>query len=468
MEAPWDSSTEELPANDCFVFADKAHLLNIGCYRFDPARFPFLTAELGGGVQVTYNRRPRVSGTDTGANSLVKLGSGANLLGYYVYHGGTNPVGERTTLQESRSVGNSCDLPAFSYDFQAPLREYGTVADSFRDIRMLAMFLQDFGETLAPMDAVIPDDSPRDPENTEALRTAVRTDGKSGFLFINNYQRRRTMKRHENVRLRAGDVAFPPITVEPGEYFFLPFHMKLGNTELVSAAATPLCRLRDGFVFYADRDPQYRWNGPAAKVLTLSREDAKNAVKVRFDDEYLLICEQPVIETEEGVFCLARRDIALKSYPPLPDAQGATDGALTRYEISVPRSDVVLRVQPRMRVSDLYREYELILEGTVTGEDVFLRVDYEGDQAELLLDGRKVADDYYRGEPWEIGLKRWDFPKTMLLRIFALPQGAPVFTDEPLTYDHGRALRLNGVTAQEEFRIRLTPETLAFASEGDL
>ena len=455
VEAPWDSSTEELPANDCFVFADKAHLLNIGCYRFDPARFPFLTAELGGGVQVTYNRRPRVSGTDTGANSLVKLGSGANLLGYYVYHGGTNPVGERTTLQESRSVGNSCDLPAFSYDFQAPLREYGTVAESFREIRMLAMFLKDFGETLAPMDAVIPDDSPRDPEDTETLRTAVRTDGRTGFLFINNYQRRRAMRRHENVLLRAGDVEFPVITIEPGEYFFLPFHMKLGNTELLSAVATPLCRLRDGFVFYADRDPQYRWNGPAAKVLTLSREDAKNAVRVKTDDEYLLICEQPVIETAGGVFCFARKDIELKSFPALPGVQGAAEGALTRYEIPIPRSDVVLRVQPRMRMSDLYREYELVLEGTVTGEDVFVTVDYEGDQAELLLDGSKVADDYYRGEAWEIGLKRWDFPQTLLLRIFAMPQGVPVFTDEPLAYENGRALRLNGVTAQEEFRIRL-------------
>ena len=186
VEAPWDSSVEELPANDCFIFADKEHLPNIGSYRFDPARFPFLTAELGGGVQVTYNRRPRVSGTDTGASSLVKLGSGANLLGYYVYHGGTNPVGERTTLQESRSVGNACDLPALSYDFQAPLREYGSAAESFREIRMLAMFLKDFGETLAPMDAEIPPDAPRDPEETATLRTAVRTDGRSGFLFINN------------------------------------------------------------------------------------------------------------------------------------------------------------------------------------------------------------------------------------------------------------------------------------------
>ena len=88
---------------------------------------------------------------------------------------------------------------------------------------------------------------------------------------------------------------------------------------------------------------------------------------------------------------------------------------------------------------------------------MFLTVDYEGDQAELLLDGRKIADDYYRGEPWEIGLKRWDFPKTMLLRIFAMQKGAPVFTDEPLACENGRALRLNGVTAQEEFRIGLRP-----------
>ena len=33
--------------------------------------------------------------------TFVKLGSGCNLLGYYMYHGGTNPEGKRTTLQES-------------------------------------------------------------------------------------------------------------------------------------------------------------------------------------------------------------------------------------------------------------------------------------------------------------------------------------------------------------------------------
>ena len=461
VEEPWHSSIEELPANDCFIFADKEHLPNIGKYLFDPSLFPFLTAELGGGLQVTYNRRPRVSASDVGAASLIRLGSGANLLGYYVYHGGTNPAGEKYTLEESRSVGNSCDLPAFSYDFQAPIREYGSIAESFREIRMLSMFLRDFGEALAPMDAVIPADSPRDPEDMSTLRTAVRTDGTSGFLFINNYQRRRQMKKHENVRLCAGDVRFSPIDILPGEYFFFPFHMKLGETELISAAATPLCRLRDGFVFYADRDPQYRWSGSPAKVLTLSREDAKNAVKVKLDNEYLIICKQPVIETKDGVFCLARSDVELKIFPAPPDSATATENEWTRYTLPLPKSDVKLRLDPLMKVSDLYREYELCLDGTITGDDVFLTVDYEGDQAELILDGRKVADDYYRGERWEIGLKRWDFPRKMRLRIFALTQGAPVFTDEPMKFENGRVLRLNGVNAKEEFRIRIAPEILS-------
>jgi hypothetical protein len=237
--------------------------------------------------------------------------------------------------------------------------------------------------------------------------------------------------------------------------------MMLGETELISAAATPLCRLRDGFVFYSDRDAQYRWNGKPAKVLTLSREDAKNAVKVKFDDEYLIICSQPVIETSDGVFCLARKDVELKIFPNLPDSAGNAENKPSGYTLPLPESDIKLTVNPLMKVSDIYREYELLLDGTITGDDIFLTVDYEGDQAELILDGKKAADDYYRGESWEIGLKKWDFPRKMLLRIFAMTQGAPVFTDEPLNFENGRALRLNGVTVKEEFRIQISPKILS-------
>ena len=84
------------------------------------------------------------------------------------------------------------------------------------------------------------------------------------------------------------------------------------------------------------------------------------------------------------------------------------------------------------------------LPGRYRGKDGHIRISRDTDilglcvlGLELLLDGRTVADDFYRGEAWEIGLKRWDFPKVLLLRVFAMQQGAPVFTDEPLTYENG-------------------------------
>lgn len=53
--------------------------------------------------------------------AVVKLGSGSNLLGYYMYHGGTNPEGKLTTLNENQRTPGTYnnDLPVMTYDFQA-------------------------------------------------------------------------------------------------------------------------------------------------------------------------------------------------------------------------------------------------------------------------------------------------------------------------------------------------------------
>ena len=58
--------------------------------------------------------------------ALVKLGSGSNLLGYYMYHGGTNPEGKTYLNENQRTKGtNYNDMPVKNYDFQAPLGEFG-------------------------------------------------------------------------------------------------------------------------------------------------------------------------------------------------------------------------------------------------------------------------------------------------------------------------------------------------------
>ena len=74
----------------------------------------------------SYHRRVYVYPQDAYSLAIVKLGSGSNLLGYYMYHGGTNPEGHAYLNEMQRTpYTNWNDLPVKTYDFQAPLGEFG-------------------------------------------------------------------------------------------------------------------------------------------------------------------------------------------------------------------------------------------------------------------------------------------------------------------------------------------------------
>ena len=85
-------------------------------------QYPYLTCEIGGGMMNSYHRRILVNPKDVEATTLIKLGSGSTLLGYYMYHGGVNPEGRLSTLMESQDTGYWNDMPVKNYDFQAPAR----------------------------------------------------------------------------------------------------------------------------------------------------------------------------------------------------------------------------------------------------------------------------------------------------------------------------------------------------------
>ena len=80
----------------------------------------------------------------------VMLGSGVNLYGTYMFQGGENPDGKLTTLQESQATGYPNDVPIKSYDFQAPLGEFGEERASFRKLKVFQYFLNDFGDVPRP------------------------------------------------------------------------------------------------------------------------------------------------------------------------------------------------------------------------------------------------------------------------------------------------------------------------------
>ena len=172
-DAPWDSSIAKLPPAEVYAFRFQSRVaanVNADRGRGEPSALPpaadslpYLTAEIGGGIEDTYHRRPVIAADDIAALVPVMLGSGVNLYGTYMFQGGENPDGELTTLQESQETGYPNDLPIKSYDFQAPLGEFGQERASLRKLKVFDYFLNDFGADLAPMQVHAPAVSPATP-----------------------------------------------------------------------------------------------------------------------------------------------------------------------------------------------------------------------------------------------------------------------------------------------------------------
>jgi hypothetical protein len=228
----------------------------------DVAQYPYLTCEIGGGMMNSYHRRILVNPADVDSTTLVKLGSGSTSPGYYMYHGGVNPEGKRTTLQESQATEYWNDLPVKSYDFQTCVGEYNQIRPQYHLLRRLHLFLHEWGDALARMDVFLPDERPVGKDDTNTLRWCVRSDGSSGFVFVNNYERLRYLPPKRDVqftvKLPSSTMTFPAksMTVPAEARFFWPFNFDLGHgVNLAWATAQPLCAVDDEevrTVFFAE------------------------------------------------------------------------------------------------------------------------------------------------------------------------------------------------------------------------
>jgi beta-galactosidase len=265
-DAPWDGSIHKLPPADVYAFRFHSRVnANVnaggegahGAPKDAQDQVPYLTAEIGGGIEDTYHRRPVIGPDDIGAMFPVMLGSGVNLYGTYMFQGGENPDGNLSTLQESQRTGYPNDLPIKSYDFQAPLGEFGQERESFRKLKVFEYFVSDFGAELAPMMVHAPDDVPENPKDLSVPRAAVRSKGDAGFIFFNNYVRNYAMPARPAaqflIRLPdAGDGASPrlavprhPVDIPSGAYFIWPFNLRVGGVTIRYSTAQVFTRLEN-------------------------------------------------------------------------------------------------------------------------------------------------------------------------------------------------------------------------------
>ena len=414
-EAPWENHMNRLSPSPHYFFNRMRNDSAIGTdliaktqsdgWQLPYERYPFATCELGGGIEVTHHRRPIIKPMDIYAVSLVKLGDGNNLVGYYMYHGGTNKIGELSTFNETKATGYPNDYPILSYDFQAPLSEYGEVREQYGLLNMLHMFVNDFGEEFAPMIAVDSANSVA-VDDTNSLRYGMRTNGKSGFVFVNHYQRLTELADIENAVISAENVEFPPIDVKGEVSFFMPFNMKMGDSVLEYATAQPLCKCDDTYFFaeIPNIKAEYKFSKGSANIVTVPFENAKYMRKL---NGTVYICGGCNLYEENGqIYSVEDGEYICQKW------NGSEFETLTIVQ-SAKQSNVEITGVENAPFEPKYKE-ELCIGGereltwkkiNVDGRYGFAEIDYVGDVAQIYADGELVADDYYYGKTWRVPCK---------------------------------------------------------------
>lgn len=433
----------------------------------DAALYPFLTCELGGGMMSSYHRRILMKPEDVAAVAVSKIGSGGNMPGYYMYHGGINPDGALTTLMETQDspMTNNNDMPVRNYDFQAPLGAFGQVRPHYHELRRLHLLARDFGGVIAPMTTSLPDKQPSGKGDVSTLRWSVHSNGDGGFLFVNNHQRGVTLPAHEGVgfsiKSAQGVETFPsePVTVSSGARFVWPYRLDLGNgVRLLSATAQLVCKIdeeKQHTFFFAETpgipatfsfaDGTKRGLKPGRDIaMSLGKEGTQVRIVLLDNADSLALWkgelagrDRVVLTPANAIFDggklrLSSEDpakLAASVYPPI-DASHAKDGifgklplaAVTAESFEVetkeerkagpPREIRMGRAKVAAAPSDedfaAAAVWSVKLPAGFDPEktDALLRIRYKGDVARVKIGDKLAVDDFYNGDVLELGLKR--------------------------------------------------------------
>ena len=441
----WDRSIRETAGNyyKAFNFRSSPVSGAIGSEQLDYSQlqssdlstlnssYPYFTCELGGGMMTSYHRRCYLYPEDAYSMAVVKLGSGSNLLGYYMYHGGTNPASRwvlgETSLKpyegDRQVYLNECqrclstnhnDLPVLTYDFQAPLGEFGQVNPHYYLLRKLHLFLADFGEELAPMEAVFPCPQDIKKGQDDFLRWSYRAKGTSGFVFINNYERLQHLSDKHGVRFTVCGVSFPSkaITVPSGAMCIFPV-----NVAGLRYATAQLVARRSGKVYLEQI---------AGIPVELAFASGKTMKKVKPRGT-----ETPVYTAPDGTAYYvvdshaAGRlflDVQSLSHAPqhVPHQKVREAGPLRTITLGAKK----VAQEPLDKDFDDAAVYTIDVPQT----QGLLTISYQGDCARLYADGRLVADNFYNGRPFLYGL--WRLPagvSKLELRILPIQADMPVY-----------------------------------------
>ena len=410
----WDRTLDDMPGEypKAFIMKEQRINANIATETFskkeltegdDKAKnssltYPYLTCELGGGMMPAYHRRINMSGDEAMPLAICKLGSGSNLPGYYMYHGGTNPYCAEHTMAETQAtkVTNYNDMPYMSYDFQAPLGEMGQPnLNAFHQTRLLHQFLADWGEMLSLMDV--------DSLSDHYARRGC-------FEFYNDYVR---------------------ILNEDGKAYVRPVDMPF-NGHSITADAQPFCFIGNTLYFIPIKGMTPRiwidnklvsgakFQVSGLEIVLLTSDEAMRAFKI--DDKLYFAKKAGNIMYKDGEKIVEEEWKVTKKLGS-KNIRKVKDAAAPRI---VPMGTQKVAAMPTNEDFEKAAVWNLNIKGLPTGSDAFLKIDYAGDCARVYADGKLVMDNFWNGKPMLVRMS--DLAgKNVELRILPLRKDAPIY-----------------------------------------
>ncbi|MDC7235122.1 MAG: beta-galactosidase [Spirochaetales bacterium] len=453
---------EEHPATPEYIFRDKHNNSIPESYNFKPKYrpedYPYACCEMGGGMTQFYKHRFVFDYNSVPAMTLVKAAEGCNFLGYYMFHGGSNPPGKTIPHTNDKAT------PCISYDFDAMVGEFGQIRESYRRTKLQHYFFTTFGEQFCKTGTILPENaSAISPDDCQTLRYACRSAEGAGFLFINNFQDHREMPAKKDVLIvlqREGEALKIPsrgtLSIPKDSFCLYPFHFSFGRAHLNYATAQLITKMEaqgkeyyffctpftdsaeysfraegisrisgsrivstegDEIIVTAGREnPLFEFEdegGNCFAVYTLSDEESLNFWKARVQGrERVFLSGTTVMPFEDHLKLESENNpsFSLKVFPDFqripeycgtPVTVGKGDTLFSEYVFAAEKKEItpaVRRLSPDRAVLTFTQEM-------FTGvEEVLLKIRYRGDMGQAYIDGKLIHDNFGNGTEWVIGL----------------------------------------------------------------
>lgn len=253
-EAPWHYNKKPLKPNGRFAISKYKTEVEIGEdlikikkeVKGSFADYPYAGCEVGPGNQVTAHRRPCIGELDGYGVGFAKYASGMNLMGYYMYHGGSNP--NDGLWQESRRTLYPNNYSIIDYDFQAPISKWGELRAQGKRLRMLHTFFDSFDKSACTKQPFFPDLPSKSYLLPNVPQYSVRMNEKGeGYLFVGTYDR--AFAYNDGIVLdTAVDyngtiIDLPKLKLPNQSMFFYPFNMDLCGKHFDYITAQPLAKI---------------------------------------------------------------------------------------------------------------------------------------------------------------------------------------------------------------------------------